>query len=155
MDPLAGSYFVESLTDEIESRAREYIKKIDELGGAIGAIEAQYYQSEIAESAYRYQKAIDEKEKLIVGMNSFTGEKEPLTELLKVDDAIRAEQIERLKSVKRSRDGRKLKEGMDELRNAAEGTGNLIPPMLKAVEAYATVGEISDLLREVWGEYGT
>ena len=154
VDPLAGSYFLESLTNEIESRARKYVKKIDDLGGAIGAIESQYYQSEIAESAYRYQKAIDDKEKLIVGVNAFTGEKEALPELLRVDDAIRTQQIERLNAVRRDRDGKKVKDGLDELRSAAKGTGNVIPPMLKAVEAYASVGEISDLLREVWGEYG-
>jgi methylmalonyl-CoA mutase N-terminal domain/subunit len=153
VDPLAGSYFLESLTDEIDSRAREYLKKIDELGGAVGAIEVHYYQSEIAESAYKYQKAIDEKEKLIVGVNAFQGGEETAPELLRVDDSIRAEQIQRLNAVKLSRDRRIVNENLNELRSAAKGVDNLIPPMLKAVEAYATVGEISNVLREEWGEY--
>lgn len=153
VDPLAGSYYLESLTNEIELRAREYLKKIDELGGAVGAIEVRYYQSEIAESAYRYQREIDEKERLIVGVNAFQGGEEPMPELLRVDDSIRVDQIQRLNSVKLLRDQRKVNESLNELRGAAKGTDNLIPAMLKAVEAYATVGEISNVLREEWGEY--
>ena len=154
VDPLAGSYFVETLTDEIEVRAREYLKKIDDLGGAVGAIEAQYYQTEIAESAYKYQKAIDEKEKIIVGVNAYREGEGATADLLHVDDRIRTEQTDRLGAVKRSRDPRRVTESLSELRKAAKGSVNVIPPILQAVEAYGTLGEISAVLREEWGEYG-
>jgi len=153
VDPLAGSYFVESLTDEMESRAREYLAKIDSLGGAVKAIEAQFYQNEIAESAYKYQKAIDEKEKIIVGVNSFQVKEQLSDELLRVDEALRTEQIARLQAVKKSRNTQAVKSALENLRSAAKGTKNVIPDILQAVEVYATVGEISDVLREVWGEY--
>jgi methylmalonyl-CoA mutase N-terminal domain/subunit len=153
VDPLAGSYFVESLTDEVESRAREYLAKIDALGGAVKAIEAQFYQNEIADSAYKYQKAIDENEKTIVGVNAFQVKENITDELLRVDEAIRTEQIARLHSIKKSRDAHAVKSALQNLRSSARGTENMIPSILKAVEAYATVGEISDVLREAWGEY--
>lgn len=154
VDPLAGSYFVETLTDEMEARAREYLKKIEGLGGAVGAIEAQYYQTEIAESAYKYQKAIDEKEKIIVGVNAYQEGEGTTADLLHVDDKIRTEQNDRLGAVKRSRDPRRVTESLTGLREAAKGSANLIPPILQAVEAYGTLGEISAVLREEWGEYG-
>lgn len=153
VDPLAGSYFVESLTDEIESRAREYLRTIESLGGAVKAIQTHYYQNEIAESAYKYQKAIDEKEKIIVGVNEFTSKGTSEPELLRVDDALRKEQIQRLSGVKKSRNAVEVKRKLEAIKKSAEGTENLIPQILSAVEAYATVGEISDSLREVWGEY--
>ncbi|HTR80751.1 MAG TPA: methylmalonyl-CoA mutase family protein [Bacteroidota bacterium] len=154
VDPLAGSYFLESLTNEMESRAEEYLKKVEDLGGAVAAIDAQYYQTEIAKSAYQYQKAIDEKEKIIVGVNAYEGEAESMPELLRVDDQIRAEQIKRLQEVKRSRDQASVNRRLGDLGTAAKGSDNLIPYILAAVEAYATVGEISDVLRKEWGEYG-
>ncbi|HTY10655.1 MAG TPA: methylmalonyl-CoA mutase family protein [Bacteroidota bacterium] len=154
VDPLAGSYFIEHLTDETELRAKEYLAKIDALGGAVRAIEAQYYQSEIAESAYQYQKAIDEKRKTIVGVNAFQIEEQSSQELLEVDESIRLEQIERLKAVKDHRDGKAVKTSLVQLHDAAVGTENVVPRILQAVESYASIGEISDALREAWGEYG-
>ena len=153
VDPLGGSFFVESLTESLESKAREYLKKIEALGGAVGAIEAHYYQSEIAESAYQYQRGIDAKEKIIVGMNAFAEGKEDPIPLLKVDENVRTEQIRQLNSVKQSRDNIAVSRALDELRRAAESTENVMPPLLKAVEVYATLGEISDLFRKSWGEH--
>jgi len=154
VDPLAGSYYIESLTDETEKRALEYLRTIEELGGAVKAIEAQYYQTEIAESAYRYQKAIDDKGKTIVGMNAFHAEEEPFMELLQVDESIRTEQIQRLKNIRQTRDNRSVEHSLRDLRAAANGMDNVIPHILQAVEGYASIGEISDVLRETWGEYG-
>jgi len=153
VDPLAGSYFVEALTNEIEERVREYLKKIDALGGAVKAIEQQYFQNEIAESAYQYQKAIDEKQKIIVGVNEFVVEETHHEELLKVDESIRDEQIKNLMQIKQRRDNSHIQHLLSELKRAAATTENLLPHILHAVEAYATVGEISDALREVWGVY--
>ena len=153
IDPLGGSYFVEAMTDEIERRVWEYIRKIDELGGAISAIEQQYYQTQIAESAYKYQLAIERHEKTVVGVNEFvTAAGEPPS-LLRIDEAVRSKQIENLGGVKASRDPEKVKAALSMLQDAARGGSNLIPPMLEAVEAYATIGEISDSLRAVWGVY--
>ncbi|MGA7160681.1 MAG: methylmalonyl-CoA mutase family protein [Bacteroidota bacterium] len=155
VDPLAGSYFVESLTDETESRVKDYLRKIDALGGAVKAIEAQYYQSEIAESAYKYQKSIDDKEKLIVGVNAFEREEEISQELLQVNESIRAEQTHGLNTIRKSRDAQSVKQSLRNLLDAAKGTDNVIPHILQAVEAYATIGEISNVLREAWGEYNS
>ncbi|MDE3057933.1 MAG: methylmalonyl-CoA mutase [Bacteroidota bacterium] len=153
VDPLAGSYFVESLTDEIEIRAQEYLRKIAALGGAVKAIEAQYYQNEIADSAYEYQKAIDAKEKIIVGVNEFTSVEKTEQNLLHIDDALRKEQVQRLTAVKKSRNAESVRQKLEAIKKSAEGKENLIPHILSAVEAYATIGEISDALRNVWGEH--
>ena len=153
VDPLGGSYFVESLTVQIEERVREYLAKIKKLGGAVKAIESQFYQSEIAESAYRYQKSIDEKEKIIVGVNAFQSNEPFPEELLRVDESLRVEQIARLNDVKLSRDHKAVDKVLKNLSSDAKGGGNLVPRILEAVEAYATIGEISDVLRDAWGEY--
>jgi methylmalonyl-CoA mutase, N-terminal domain len=153
VDPLAGSYFVESLTDEMEQRANEYLKKIDELGGSVKAIEQNYFQSEIAESAYRYQRAIDEKEKIIVGVNEFILPEGDVKDLLKVDEAIRKEQIVKLTSVRNNRNNQSVQQHLNDLRAAAASERNVLPFIASAVESYASVGEISDVLRSVWGMY--
>ncbi|MBI2619888.1 MAG: methylmalonyl-CoA mutase, partial [Ignavibacteriales bacterium] len=153
IDPLCGSYFVESLTNEIENRVREYLEKIDGLGGAVKAIEKQFYQTEIMRSAYEYQKAIEEKEKIIVGVNEFQTEEEAPATILRIDESIRTKQMERLRSVRQSRDSAAVSRALNELARAAETNENVIPSILAAVEGYATVGEISDTLRKVWGEY--
>ena len=152
-DPLAGSYYVESLTNEIEKRAKEYLAKIDALGGSVKAIEQNYFQTEIAGSAYKYQRAIDEKEKIIVGVNGFVAEERNNTELLKVDESIRNEQIKNLKEVKRGRNNSAVAEALTGLKEAARGKENLLPHILQSVELYASVGEISDALRELWEVY--
>jgi len=153
VDPLAGSYYVESLTREIYNRAEEYIQKIDEMGGAVSAIEKGYIQKEIQDSAYRYQKEIESGERTVVGVNRFQVEEEKPTNLLRVDPAVRLAQIEKLKALKAGRDHQKVKDTLSNLRQAAQGSGNLMPPILEAVKAYATLGEICDVLREVFGEY--
>ena len=153
VDPLAGSYFVESLTDEIEQRVWEYIKKVDELGGAVRAIEKQFYQTQIAESAYKYQMAIEQKEKIVVGVNEFQVEGEEAPEILRIDESIRGKQIQRLNTVRAQRERKAVEHELELLKRAASTDENLLPPILACVESYATVGEISDALRSVWGEY--
>lgn len=152
-DPLGGSYFVESLTDSIEQDARSLIEKIDALGGAVRAIEQQFYQREIMDSAYRYQRAIEQKEKIIVGVNEFVGEEEVEVDILRIDESVAKKQIERLKQVRARRDGVAVRKALSDLKAEALSRENLVPFILRCVESYASVGEISDVLREVWGEY--
>ena len=153
VDPLGGSYAVEALTNEIERKAVEYIEKIEAMGGAIKAIESGYIQGEIAESAYQYQKEIETKKRIIVGMNQFQIEEEPLRDILRIRPEMEQYQREKLSKVKKERDNRKVKETLAVLKKASQGTENVVPPILEAVRAYATLGEISDTLREVFGEY--
>ena len=153
VDPLGGSYFIEKLTDEIEQRATEYIHRIDQIGGSVEAIKIKYFQNEIAKSAYEYQKKVESGEKVIVGVNKFQVEEKFKPEILKIDDATVARQIERLQELRRTRDNRRVTETLNALKQAARGTENLMPFILDAVEAYATIGEISNALREVFGEY--
>ena len=153
IDPLGGSYAVESLTDEIERRSREYIEKIEAMGGAVKAIESGYIQGEIGESAYQYQKEIEVKKRIIVGLNQFQIEEEPLRDILRIKPEMEQYQKEKLARVKKERNNTKVKETLADLKRTARGTENLVPPILEAVRAYATLGEISDTLREVFGEY--
>jgi methylmalonyl-CoA mutase N-terminal domain/subunit len=153
IDPLAGSYAVEALTDEIERKAVAYIEKIEGMGGAIRAIESGYIQEEIAESAYQYQREIEKKKRIIVGVNQFQIEEEPLRDLLRIRPEAEQYQKDKLSKVKKERDNRKVRETLATLKKAAQGTNNVVPPILEAVKVYATLGEISDTLREVFGEY--
>jgi len=153
IDPVGGSYFVEQLTDEIEARALDYIRQIDEMGGAVPAIERGFYQSHIAASAYEYQKAIEAKEKIIVGVNEYQVVEDSSVDILRIDESVREKQIDRLRTMKRERNPESVAASLNSLRRVAESTGNLIPAILAAVEAYATVGEISDTLRSVFGEH--
>ena len=153
IDPLGGSYVVETLTNEIERKATEYIEKIDAMGGAIKAIESGYIQQEIAESAYRYQKEIESKKRIIVGVNQFQIEEEPLKDILRIQPEVERYQKEKLIRVKKERDQQRVNETLTTLKKAAKGTENLVPPILDSVRVYATLGEISDTLREVFGEY--
>jgi len=154
VDPLGGSYYVEWLTDEIEERVWRYLERIEALGGAVEAIEKGFIQREIARSAYEQQKALEEGELIVVGVNKFRLEGEELrVELLKVDPAVEERQKERLRALKAKRDALAVEEALDRLRRAAEGEENLMPPILEAVKARATVGEIFGVLREVFGEY--
>jgi len=152
VDPLAGSYYVEWLTDEMEEGAFKYFDKIESMGGVVPAIEKGFFQREIAESAYRYQKEIDEMKRIIVGVNKYVMEEEPI-EYLKVPDEVEVRQIERLNRVRRERDAAKVERALDHLRKAAEGSENLMYPILECTEAYATLQEMCDVLREVFGEY--
>ncbi|MFB3885317.1 MAG: methylmalonyl-CoA mutase [Thermodesulfobacteriota bacterium] len=153
IDPLGGSYVVETLTSEIERRSMEYIDKIDALGGAVKAIEAGYVQNEIAESAYQYQREIETKKRTIVGLNRFQMEEEPLRDILRVRPEVERFQKEKLSRVKKERNDRRVKETLALLKKAAQGRDNVVPTILQAVKAYATIGEVSDTLREVFGEY--
>lgn len=152
-DPLAGSYFIEYLTDQIESKAMEYIKKIDELGGAAKAIDKGFIQKEIQNSAYQYQKEVESGDRVIVGLNKFQIEEPPHKGLLKVDPRVGEMQKEKIRKVKESRDNAKVKATLDELKKAAQGEENLMPKIINAVREYATLGEICDVLRSVFGEY--
>jgi len=153
VDPLGGSYFVERLTDEIETRIRDYLERIDRMGGAIRAIESGYFEREIADSAYRYQKAIENGEKLVVGVNAFQTEEMIVPPILRVDPEVQRLQIERLRELKTRRNNGRVAETLRLLKQAAETEENLMPYFINCVEAYATVGEISDVLREVFGTY--
>jgi len=153
VDPLAGSFFVESLTNKIEEEAMEYIQKIDAMGGAMAAIQRGFYQKQIADSAYEYQKEVEGKERIVVGVNDFITEAKVPIKLLKVDPETEKKQVERLRRVRAERDGKKVKEALKKLRRAADGSDNLMPFMLEAAKTYATNGEVSDTLREVFSEY--
>jgi methylmalonyl-CoA mutase N-terminal domain/subunit len=152
VDPLGGSYFVETLTDEIERGAWNYIEKIDALGGMVAAIEDSFPQREIADASYRYQLAVDRKEKLIVGVNAYVGEQEAI-DILKIDESIRTRQAERLRQVRDERSSDEVNRCLATLRSAAEGTENLMPHIYEAVKAYATLGEICDVFRDAFGTY--
>ncbi|MBW1798250.1 MAG: methylmalonyl-CoA mutase family protein [Deltaproteobacteria bacterium] len=153
VDPLAGSYYVEALTKEIFERAEEYINKIDDMGGAVPAIEQGYIQREIQDSAYKYQIDIEKEERIVVGLNRFQIEEEKPTNLLRVDPSVRVAQINRLKELKSERDNKKVNKTLSDLKQGAQGDDNLMPFILEAVKAYATLGEICNVLREVFGEY--
>ena len=154
VDPLAGSYYVESLTDEIERRAWQYIERIDERGGALAAVEAGYIQSEIQEAAYEYQRQVERGERIIVGTNRFqSSEMEPTIEILTVDPRVRERQCERLRTLRARRDNERSRHALERLQAAARNEReNLLPLIVEAVEAYCTLGEISDSFRAVWGE---
>ncbi len=152
VDPLAGSYAVEALTSSLEAQAMGYIQRIDELGGVVAAIEAGYIQREIQAAAYQYQLDIEEKRRIIVGLNGFTGESSPVP-VMRVDPALERGQVERLQAVRAARDAARHQAALARLEQAAQGEENLMPPILDAVKAEATVGEISDVLRRVFGEH--
>jgi len=153
IDPLGGSYYIEAKTDEIEARAMEYIKKIDELGGAPAAIEKGYIQEEIMDAAYMYQKDIEAEERIIVGMNQFKIEEESPKGLLRVDPIVGKMQKDKLVILKENRNSADVEVALSNLRAACEGTENVMPYILTAVKAYATLGEICGVMREVFGEY--
>jgi methylmalonyl-CoA mutase N-terminal domain/subunit len=152
-DPLAGSYYVESLTDAVEEEAWEYIRRIDDLGGSVKAIEERYMQAEIEESAYRYQREIEKDERIIVGVNRYASGDDPEMDLHTVDESIREKQIERLQELKESRDSTTVEKALADLKTAAEARDNLLYPMKEALANLATLGEVSDTLREVFGQY--
>ncbi|ADT84267.1 acyl-CoA mutase large subunit family protein [Thermococcus barophilus] len=154
IDPLGGAYYIEWLTDHIEEEAMKYIEKIERMGGMMRAIERGYIQKEIADSAYKYQKEVEEGKRIIVGVNKFVVDEPIEVEILKVDPSIRDKQIERLRKLRSERDNKKVEEALDKLRNAAEKEDvNLMPYIIEAHRHLATLGEVTDVLREVWGEY--
>jgi methylmalonyl-CoA mutase N-terminal domain/subunit len=154
IDPMGGSYYMEALTNEMEEKAMEYIQKVDDMGGAIAAIEKGFFQKEIADSAYKYQREIDEKKRTIVGVNDYSNEegKCPI-ELLRINPKVEAEQLASLQKLKRERNNKKVKDALDKLRHSAEKDENLMPTIIDAVKTYVTIGEITDVLRQIYGEY--
>jgi len=153
VDPLAGSYMIESMTDDIEAQARELMAKVAELGGAVAAIEQGFQKAEIERSAYRIAREIDSGERKIVGVNAYTSQKEEPYEPLRVDPAIEQEQAARLATLRAERDNAETRRQLDEVKRTATADGNLLYPLRAALRARATVGEVSDALREVWGVY--
>ena len=153
VDPLAGSFFIENLTDEVEAAAWLYIDKIDAMGGSVNAIESDYMQTEIANSAYQYQKEIETGERVSVGVNKFTQQEEDMTEVFNIDDSIRKLQTDKLAHLRNTRDNIAVQKALSLLEDGANGTENLMPLIIDAVEKYATLGEISDVLRKTFGEY--
>jgi methylmalonyl-CoA mutase N-terminal domain/subunit len=154
VDPLAGSYYIEALTNQIEEEATRYITEIDRQGGAVNAIENGYMQREITESAYRYQKEVEKGDRIIVGVNEFESKKETPIKTLRVDPAVEKKVVERLNRVKTERNNVRVREALERLRaTAEEGKENVVPSILSAVKEYATVGEICEALREIYGEY--
>jgi len=153
IDPLAGSYFIESLTDQMEAEAEEYFRRIDEFGGVLPAIDQGFFQQEIADAAYEFQRALDKGERVLVGVNRYnTGEPVDL-EILKIDPEVEKRQHERLKELKEKRDGVAVENALADLKATAAGDDNVIPKILQAVRVYATEGEIVEALKEVFGEY--
>jgi methylmalonyl-CoA mutase, N-terminal domain len=153
IDPVAGSYAIEALTNQIEARAQEYLSKIDAMGGMIKAIESGFVQSEIQRAAYDFQRAVETKEQIMVGVNDFVAAEQRTIPTLRIDAEIERNQVQRLQALRAKRDSTKTKAALAELERRARTTENLLPAILAAVEAHATVGEISDALRRVYGEY--
>ena len=153
VDPLAGSAVVEALTDRVEAQAQRIVDEVDALGGAVAAIEDGFYQDRIAQSAYRAQLEIESGEQVVVGVNQFETDEPADVELLRVSDAVRDQQVARVQALRQSRDAGRWSAAMDAVEAAARGDENVVPHVLEAVEAGATVGEVAGRLREVWGEY--
>lgn len=153
VDPLAGSYYVEWLTNKMEEEAENYFQRIDEFGGVIPAIKANFFQKEIANASYKYQKEVEKKERIIVGVNDVTFREPCSTPLLKIDEQVAKEQIRKLKKLKQERDNKKAQEKLESLKKAAQGTENLMPYIIDAVREYVSIGEIIETLKEVFGTY--
>jgi len=153
IDPLAGSYFIEAMTDKIEKEVLEYFDKIEALGGVLTALERGFFHKEIADASYRYQKEVEAAEKIVVGVNKFTTGEETQMNLLKVDPGVQKKQEDQIKALKDERDNKKVEELLEGIEQAAKGDENLIPYITEAVKEYATLGEICDILRDVFGEY--
>ena len=153
VDPMAGSYFVEALTDEIERRVMAYIRQVDEMGGSVEAIGNRFFQNEIRSTAYRTQQEVDEGSRVIVGVNKYLSEEPLEPPLFSVSDEVRNDQSRRLAELRSRRDNSRVEAAVSELRRRAKGTDNLMPAIVDAVSCYATLGEIANALRGEWGEY--
>jgi methylmalonyl-CoA mutase N-terminal domain/subunit len=153
VDPLGGSFLVEAQTDRIEAQAYDYFRRIEELGGVLPAIERGFFQSEIADAAYRYQREIDQDIRRVIGVNAYAEETPAKIPLLEMDPQGYQRQVERLETLRAERDNGRVGQALDRLRIACQGTENTMPYILEAVKAYATLGEITDVMREVFGEY--
>jgi len=153
VDPMAGSHYLEELCDEIEEQTWVYLKKIDKMGGSLKAIEKGFFQAEIRQNAYRIKKEVDDSSRILVGVNKFVDEVEAKQKLLRIDDSLGAKQEKSIKALRKSRDNKKTNTALSKLQVAAETDKNLMPFILDSVKTYATTGEISNTLREVFGEY--
>lgn len=154
IDPLAGSYYVEALTNKMEAEAEKYFEEIEKRGGVLAAIDQNFFQQEIADAAYQFQRAVDKKQRIVVGVNQFVNENENIDiDILKIDPQIEKDQVARLQKLRRERDNIRVNETLDALRQAAQGTENMIPYILEAARAYATEGEIVEVLKGVFGQY--
>jgi methylmalonyl-CoA mutase N-terminal domain/subunit len=153
VDPLAGSYFVEQLTDELETKAWQYIERIDSMGGSVAAIEQGYMQEEIARASYDYQTKVESGEKIIVGVNKFTDDNSAKTDTMRIDDSIRKVQSEKLAKLRSTRNNDAVKKSLSDLKTAVVEERNIMPYVITAVEQYATLGEIADVLRSIYGEF--
>ena len=153
VDPLGGSYFLETLTDQVEAGARDYFRRIEDIGGVIPALKSGFFQHEIAEASYLYQLEEDRKERITVGVNQYANDHPLQISLLRVDAEGEQRQIQELHRVRRRRDSRDVSVKLRALEQAARGSDNLMPPLLEAVKAYATLGEMMGIFREVFGEY--
>jgi methylmalonyl-CoA mutase N-terminal domain/subunit len=153
VDPLAGSYFVESLTNEVERLALEYISAIDAQGGAVAAIESRYMQDEIESAAYEFARSVDRGDKVVVGVNRFSEEETTKADVFPIDEAQQQAQIARVTSLKTRRDNDAVRVALDDLRTAARGSANVLYPMKSALVAFATLGEVADVLRDEFGIY--
>ncbi len=152
-DPLGGAHFIEYLTDSMEKKILELMEEIDRRGGAVKCVESGYFKDEIARSSYQFQKEVETGKNIIVGVNRFESPSITIPDILKVDPQLEERQIEKLRALRRRRDSSRVQKALENLKEAAFGRGNLVPPVIEAVENYATVGEISDTLRQLWGEY--
>ena len=152
-DPLAGSVYIEHLTGELEKSVAAMMDQIEKMGGSVSCVDSGYFRQEIARSAYAYQRAIEHDEAIVVGVNRFKTERAEIPGILKVDPDLEARQVKQLKEVKSRRDQDRVCSSLEVLRKAAGGSDNIVQPVIEAVENYTTVGEISDVFREVWGEY--
>jgi methylmalonyl-CoA mutase, N-terminal domain len=153
IDPLGGAYYLEKLTDELEKGVTDYFRQLDSLGGMVRAIESGFPQQEIGKSAYQYQQKLETQEEIIVGVNDFLAQDEEIVEVLKIDERVAKDQIAKVRELRHTRDNSLLRQRLKQLEKAARGKENLMPYILAAVQAYGTIGEISDTLREVWGIY--
>ncbi len=153
IDPMGGSYYLEWLTDKMEAEAMEYINKIDEMGGMLKAIEAGYPQREITEAAYRFQQQVESKEKTIVGVNKYVMEEDLPIPILKIDEEVERRQVARTQKLRRERNSDAVRRALDDLKRAADAGENLMYPILEAVKVYATLGEMCNALKDVYGEY--
>jgi methylmalonyl-CoA mutase N-terminal domain/subunit len=154
IDPLGGSYYVEDLTTRLEAEAYDYFDRIEKLGGVIPAIKENFFQREIADASFRYQHEIEQKQRIIVGVNRYELEDEPEVEILRIDPALEGEQIERVQALRGRRDSAAVEAALSRLKQAAGRDGdNLMPPLVEAAKAYVTLGEMCDALRETWGTW--
>ncbi len=153
IDPLGGSYFVEELTTKMERGCFDYFRRIDDLGGMVEAIEAGFPQREIMDAAYAYQRSVDSKEKIVVGVNDFVEETEAPIETLYIDEEVEEQQKAAVRELRRTRDGKAVASALSVLKTACAEGKNVMPPLVEAVKTYATVGEISDVMREVFATY--